>query len=75
MFDLAHGYRERGMAAYSELQQIEFGSEDRGYTATRHQREVGTGYFDEVAQVIAGGMASTTALTGSTEEDQFTQVA
>jgi len=72
MFDLAHGYRDRGMAAYSELQQREFGSEDRGYTATRHQREVGAGYFDDVAQVIAGGMASTTALTGSTEEAQFT---
>jgi isocitrate lyase len=71
MFDLAHGYRERGMAAYSELQQLEFGSEDRGYTATRHQREVGAGYFDDVAQVIAGGTASTTALSGSTEESQF----
>ena len=71
MFDLAHGYRERGMEAYSELQQLEFGSEDRGYTATRHQREVGAGYFDDVAQVIAGGTASTTALTGSTEESQF----
>ncbi len=75
MFDLAHGYRERGMAAYSELQQTEFASEDRGYTATRHQREVGAGYFDDVAQVIAGGTASTTALTGSTEEDQFTAIA
>jgi isocitrate lyase len=75
MFDLAHGYRDRGMAAYSELQQREFGSEDRGYTATRHQREVGAGYFDDVAQVIAGGMASTTALTGSTEEAQFTTAA
>ena len=72
MFDLAHGYRDRGMAAYSELQQREFGSEDRGYTATRHQREVGAGYFDDIAQVIAGGTASTTALTGSTEEAQFT---
>jgi isocitrate lyase len=72
MFDLAHGYRERGMAAYSELQQLEFASEERGYTATRHQREVGAGYFDDVAQVIAGGTASTTALTGSTEEAQFT---
>jgi isocitrate lyase len=71
MFDLAHGYRERGMEAYSELQELEFGSEDRGYTATRHQREVGAGYFDDVAQVIAGGTASTTALTGSTEESQF----
>jgi len=71
MFELARGYRERGMAAYSELQQAEFASEQHGYTATRHQREVGTGYFDEVAQVIAGGMASTMALAGSTEEEQF----
>lgn len=71
MFELARGYRDRGMAAYSELQQAEFASEVHGYTATRHQREVGTGYFDEVAQVIAGGNSSTTALTGSTEEEQF----
>jgi isocitrate lyase len=71
MFDLAHCYRDRGMAAYSELQQREFASEERGYTATRHQREVGAGYFDDIAQVIAGGTASTTALTGSTEEAQF----
>jgi len=71
MFELARGYRERGMAAYSELQQAEFASEQSGYTATRHQREVGTGYFDEVAQAIAGGMASTVALAGSTEQEQF----
>ncbi|HRC75516.1 MAG TPA: isocitrate lyase/phosphoenolpyruvate mutase family protein, partial [Kouleothrix sp.] len=71
MFELARGYKDRGMAAYSELQQAEFASEQFGYTATKHQREVGTGYFDEVAQVIAGGAASTTALTGSTEEEQF----
>jgi isocitrate lyase len=71
MFDLADGYRDRGMEAYSELQQKEFDAESRGYTATKHQREVGAGYFDEVAQVVAGGMASTTALTGSTEEAQF----
>lgn len=71
MFELAQGYRERGMAAYSELQQAEFASEQKGYTATRHQREVGTGYFDEVAQVISGGNSSTTALHGSTEEEQF----
>jgi isocitrate lyase len=71
MFELAHDYRERGMAAYSELQQREFDAEERGYTATKHQREVGAGYFDDVAQVVAGGMASTTALTGSTEEMQF----
>ena len=55
MFHLAHGYNERGMAAYSELQEAEFAAEARGYTATKHQREVGTGYFDDVAQVIAGG--------------------
>ncbi len=71
MFQLARGYRERGMAAYSELQQAEFASEAQGYTATKHQREVGTGYFDEVAQVIAGGVSSTTALHGSTEQEQF----
>ncbi|MGG4455925.1 isocitrate lyase [Brevibacillus porteri] len=71
MFELARGYRDRGMAAYSELQQAEFASEVNGYTATRHQREVGTGYFDEVAQVISGGKSSTTALSGSTEEEQF----
>jgi isocitrate lyase len=71
MFELAHGFREHGMSAYSELQQREFQLEDRGYSATKHQREVGTGYFDEVAQVVSGGMSSTTALTGSTEEDQF----
>lgn len=71
MFELARGYRDRGMAAYSELQQDEFASEVHGYTATRHQREVGTGYFDEVAQVISGGNSSTTALSGSTEEEQF----
>ena len=71
MFELANGYKDRGMAAYSELQQAEFDAEEKGYTATKHQREVGVGYFDDVAQVVAGGMASTTALTGSTEEMQF----
>jgi isocitrate lyase len=71
MFELARGYKDRGMAAYSELQQAEFGSEKYGYTATRHQREVGTGYFDEVAQAIAGGESSTTALGESTEAMQF----
>ena len=71
MFELAYDYKERGMPAYSELQQREFDAEERGYTATKHQREVGAGYFDDVAQVVAGGMASTTALTGSTEEMQF----
>ncbi|WP_417897390.1 isocitrate lyase [Bacillus haimaensis] len=71
MFELARGYRDRGMGAYSELQQAEFDSEKHGYTATRHQREVGTGYFDEVAKVVSGGNSSTTALSGSTEEAQF----
>ena len=71
MFNLAHGYRDRGMAAYSELQEAEFAAESLGYTATKHQHEVGTGYFDDVAQVIAGGESSTTALHGSTEEEQF----
>lgn len=71
MFKLARGYREEGMAAYSRLQQAEFALESEGYTAVRHQREVGTGYFDEVAMVISGGQSSTTALTGSTEAEQF----
>jgi isocitrate lyase len=71
MFNLACGYRERGMAAYSELQQAEFAAEAAGYTATRHQREVGVGYFDAVATAAAGGQSSTTALSGSTEAAQF----
>ena len=71
MFELANAYRTRGMAAYSEFQQAEFASEAAGYTATRHQREVGTGYFDQVAEVISGGRASTLALTDSTEKHQF----
>jgi isocitrate lyase len=71
MFNLALGYKKHGMTAYSELQQAEFALEPCGYTATKHQREVGTGYFDEVAQVITGGVSSTTALAGSTEEAQF----
>ncbi|MEN1969731.1 isocitrate lyase [Lentibacillus sp. N15] len=71
MFELAKGYKDHGMAAYSQLQQAEFASEEDGYSATRHQREVGTGYFDEVAQVISGGTSSTTAIKGSTEEEQF----
>ncbi|MGR3208808.1 isocitrate lyase [Bacillus glycinifermentans] len=71
MFELARQYKTRGMAAYSELQQAEFASEVHGYTATRHQREVGTSYFDEVAQVVTGGTSSTTALKGSTEAEQF----
>ncbi|MGX4668875.1 isocitrate lyase [Cerasibacillus sp. JNUCC 74] len=72
MFELARNYKDEGMKAYSELQQAEFAMEEYGYTATRHQREVGTGYFDEVAQVISGGALSTAALKGSTEEEQFT---
>jgi isocitrate lyase len=72
MFELASGFRDRGMSAYAEFQAREFASEADGYTATRHQREVGTGYFDEIAKVIGGGASSTTALTGSTEEAQFT---
>jgi len=71
MFKLAMGFREHGMFAYSKLQQAEFAMETYGYTATKHQREVGTGYFDEVAQVIASGTSSTTALAGSTEVEQF----
>jgi isocitrate/methylisocitrate lyase len=71
MFNLAQGYRERQMAAYVELQEAEFAAEGRGYTATRHQHEVGTGYFDAVIQLVEGGTSSVTALTGSTEEDQF----
>ena len=71
MFDLARAYRDRGMAAYSALQEREFAAEADGYTATRHQREVGTGYFDRVTDLIAGGAASTKALEGSTETAQF----
>lgn len=71
MFTLAHNYKTRGMAAYSELQEAEFAAGKDGYTATKHQHEVGTGYFDEVARVIAGGECSTTALAGSTEAEQF----
>ena len=71
MFTLARGYKERGMAAYSELQQAEFASEADGYSATRHQREVGTSWFDAVAVAASGGKSSTTAMAGSTETDQF----
>src|SRR5690606_25101608 len=71
MFELAREYRERQMAAYSELQQAEFAAEAHGYTATRHQREVGTGYFDAVSLAITGGRASTTAMAESTEAAQF----
>ena len=75
MFELASGYRDEGMAAYSRLQQAEFASEAAGYTATRHQREVGTGYFDKVALTLSAGTSSTTALAQSTEADQFESVA
>jgi isocitrate lyase len=71
MFELARGYRADAMTAYVELQQREFACEQDGYTATRHQREVGAGYFDEVLQTISGGTASTLALRGSTEQNQF----
>ncbi len=73
MFDLARNYRLTGMAAYARLQQAEFASEEFGYSATRHQREVGTGYFDTVAEIIAGGTCSTTALAESTEAMQFSR--
>ncbi len=76
MFDLAQGYLETGMTAYANLQEIEFEREaESGYRAVKHQSFVGTGYFDALAQTIAGGHASTTALTGSTEEEQFTETA
>jgi isocitrate lyase len=71
MFQLAADYKDRGMAAYSQLQEAEFAAEAQGYTATKHQREVGTGYFDKVSTAISGGNSSTLALKGSTEEDQF----
>ena len=71
MFKLSLDYKERGMTAYSQLQQEEFDMEAQGYTATKHQREVGTGYFDAVSTVISGGQSSTLALKGSTEEEQF----
>lgn len=71
MFHLAHGYGESGMSAYVELQNQEFAMEEQGYTATRHQREVGAGYFDLVSQAVSDGNSSTLALAGSTEEEQF----
>ena len=71
MFDLARGYATENMTAYVRLQQAEFAAEAHGYTATKHQREVGTGYFDDVTQAVQGGHSSVTALTGSTEEEQF----
>ena len=71
MFTLAKDYNKNGMAAYSKLQQAEFSEAANGFTAVKHQREVGTGYFDKVSQIISGGNASTLALEGSTEEEQF----
>ena len=71
MFNLAHGYARRQMSAFVELQEAEFAAADRGFTAVKHQREVGTGYFDSVTQTIQGGKSSTVALKGSTEEEQF----
>ncbi|MDH4189447.1 MAG: isocitrate lyase, partial [Betaproteobacteria bacterium] len=71
MFDLAYGYARNNMTAFVELQQKEFAAAERGFTAVKHQREVGTGYFDEVTQIVTGGTASTTALHGSTEDEQF----
>ena len=71
MFELAYGYARNNMSAFVELQQKEFAAADKGFTAVKHQREVGTGYFDDVTQTVAGGKASTTALHGSTEDEQF----
>ena len=71
MFELADAYRQEGMSAYARLQAAEFDAEAKGYTATRHQREVGTGYFDAVSETLSAGLASTLALNGSTETQQF----
>ena len=71
MFALAGAYRERGMAGYAELQEAEFAAEAQGYTAARHQHEVGTGYYDSVSRLVGGGRSSTTALGESTEAAQF----
>jgi isocitrate lyase len=71
MFELAHAYAAENMTAYVRLQEREFEMEKLGYTATRHQREVGAGYFDTIATIVSGGTASTLALRGSTEEEQF----
>jgi len=71
MFELAYGYARNNMSAFVELQQKEFAAAEKGFTAVKHQREVGTGYFDEITQAVSGGKASTTALHGSTEDEQF----
>jgi isocitrate lyase len=71
MFERARGYAADQMTSYVKLQQHEFDMEEFGYTATRHQREVGAGYFDRIAEIVSGGQSSTLALRGSTEEAQF----
>ena len=71
MFDLAHGYARRQMSAFVDLQEREFAAAECGFTAVKHQREVGTGYFDAITQTIQGAQSSTVALRGSTEEEQF----
>jgi isocitrate lyase len=71
MFELAYGYARNNMSAFVELQQKEFAAADKGFTAVKHQREVGTSYFDQITQVVTAGQASTTALHGSTEDEQF----
>ena len=71
MFQLAHGYKKKAMTAYSELQDAEFLAENIGYSVDRHQRDVGGGWFDAISVAVKGGASSTTALSGSTEEDQF----
>ncbi len=71
MFELARGYKASQMSAYVRLQEAEFAAESQGYTATKHQREVGAGYFDDVTQAVTGGQSSVTAMKGSTEEAQF----
>jgi isocitrate lyase len=71
MFSLAKGYKENAMEAYSNLQQAEFAELENGFTAVKHQREVGTGYFDKISQIVSDGDSSTLALKGSTEEEQF----
>ncbi len=71
MFDLAVGYRDRGMAAYAELQEREFASEKQGYEAVKHQQFVGTGYFDQVTEIVTGGRSSSLAMKDSTEAEQF----
>ena len=75
MFELARGYAERGMGAYSEMQEREFALQSEGFQAIKHQSFVGAGYFDEVQQTIMRGSASTTAMAGSTEEEQFEDMA